>query len=68
MGGGYDITITGRNFASADSTNVFIGDAMNTICKIKTIASTVIVCTMPSMDSSYSAGTPVNVTVAGRVI
>jgi hypothetical protein len=32
LGGGYDITITGQNFASADSHTVFIGDAMNSIC------------------------------------
>ncbi len=68
MGGGYNVTITGRNFASADSTNVFVGDAMNNFCKIKTISSTVIICTMPSMDSSYNAGVAVNITVTGRVV
>lgn len=32
-GGGYDLTVTGRNFApSKGSTNVFIGTAMNSIC------------------------------------
>ena len=68
MGGGYDITITGRNFAGKDSTNVFVGDAMNSLCKIKTITSTTIVCTVPSMDSTYVIGTPVEVVVTGRAV
>lgn len=40
MGGGYNITITGLNFASLDSTNVFMGDALNSLCTILSITST----------------------------
>lgn len=68
MGGGYDITIKGRNFAGMDSTNVFVGDALNSLCKIKTITSTTIVCTVPSMDSSYIPKTAVEVVVTGRAV
>jgi hypothetical protein len=68
MGGGYNITITGRNFAPTTSTNVFIGDASDNICNIASITTTTIVCTLPFMDPSYDAGVPVNVTVAGRAV
>lgn len=68
MGGGYDITIKGRNFATIDSTNVFVGDALNSLCKIKTITSSTIVCTVPSMDNTYTSGTPVDVVVTGRAV
>lgn len=52
LGGGYTLTINGANFATAPgSTNVFIGDGMNSICKITTITSTKIECTVPQMNS-----------------
>lgn len=48
IGGGYDITINGLNFATAaGSTQVFIGDAKNSICKIVTATATAITCTVP---------------------
>ena len=31
-GGGYDLTITGENFAEEDSTHVLIGTAINSFC------------------------------------
>ena len=68
MGGGYNITIKGKNFAASDSTNVFIGGASDNICNILSINSTVIICKMPFMDPSYNSGSPVNVTVTGRAI
>jgi hypothetical protein len=68
MGGGYNINIVGRNFASIDSTNVFVGDAMNSLCSIISISSTNIVCSVPSMDSSYTPGVAVVVTVTGRAV
>lgn len=68
MGGGYNITITGKNFAGLDSTNVLIGGASDNICNILSINSTNIICTMPFMDPSYNSSTPVNVTVTGRAI
>lgn len=68
MGGGYNITITGKNFAGSDSTNVLIGDASDNICNILSINSTVIICKMPFMDPSYNSGSPVNVAVTGRAI
>lgn len=68
MGGGYNITISGLNFASNDSTNVFVGDAINSLCTIVSISSTTIVCTVPSMDDSYSAGVAVNVVVTARAV
>ena len=41
MGGGYSLTITGENLApSMGSNNVFIGDAMNSICKITAASHT----------------------------
>lgn len=68
MGGGFDITITGRNFATADSTNVFVGSAMNSLCTITSITATTIVCTLPPMDSTYTGGAPQNITVTGRAV
>ena len=68
MGGGYNITITGQNFAFNDSTNVFVGDALNSICTIVSITSTTIVCTVPTMDDSYSSGVSVNVVVTARAV
>lgn len=40
LGGGYNITITGKNFASPSSMNAFIGNAMNSICIIVSGTST----------------------------
>jgi len=68
MGGGYNLTITGRNFAGLDSTNAFVGTAMNSLCTILSITTTTIVCSVPSMDSSYIAGVPVPIVVTGRAI
>lgn len=67
MGGGYNITIAGRNFALT-STNVLIGNAPDNLCTIMSITSTEIICTMPFMDPTYSSGLPVNVTVTGRAV
>ena len=68
LGGGYDITITGRNFGSADSHTVFVGDAENTFCTIKSATATTIVCTVPRIDSSYTPESPVNIVVTGRLL
>lgn len=68
IGGGYDLTINGVNFATAaGSTQVFIGDAKNSICKITAISTTAITCTVPR-NVEYTPGTPVDVVVAGRII
>lgn len=49
-GGGYSLTITGLNFATAAGTSqVFIGNAKNSICTIVSATSTSIVCTVPRM-------------------
>lgn len=49
-GGGYNLTITGQNFATASGTNnVFIGTAKNSICNILSSSSTTIVCQVPRM-------------------
>lgn len=51
-GGGYNLTITGQNFATSDGTNnVFIGTAKNSICRILSFTSTSIVCQVPRMSS-----------------
>jgi hypothetical protein len=68
MGGGYNITISGQNFASLDSTNVFVGVALNSLCTIVSITPTTIVCTVPTMDDSYTAGVAVNVVVTARAV
>lgn len=68
LGGGYDITITGTNFGAADSHTVFVGDAENTVCPIKSATATTIVCTVPRMDSTYTPGTSVGVVVTGRLL
>ena len=69
-GGGYDLTITGRNFPTIiSSTQVFIGDAMNSICKISTIPdSNTIICTIPQMMDSYEVDETLQVLVAGRIL
>jgi hypothetical protein len=54
LGGGYDIVITGRNFANADSHKVFIGNAVNMVCVIKNATNTKITCTIPRIDSTYN--------------
>lgn len=69
IGGGYTMTITGSNFATASgSTQVFIGDGMNSICNILTVSSTTITCTVPQMISTYAVGNMHTVIVAGRLI
>jgi hypothetical protein len=69
LGGGYTLTINGANFATASgSTNVFIGDGMNSICKITSITSTKIECTVPQMNSEYLPGDQQTVLVTGRII
>lgn len=69
IGGGYNLTITGYNFATASGTNnVFIGDGMNSICSILSSTPTSIVCRMPRMLDSYTSGTPQGVVVTGRIL
>ena len=63
------MTINGFNFAtSAGTNNVFIGDAINSICKILSYNSTSIVCRVPRMMNDYTTGQPLNVVVTGRLI
>jgi hypothetical protein len=45
-----------------------VGDALNSLCTIVNISSTVIICAVPSMDSSYTAGVPVDVVVTARAV
>lgn len=68
LGGGYDITITGRNFGPADSHTVFVGTAENMVCTMKSATATTIVCTVPRIDSTYTPGSAVNVVVTGRLL
>lgn len=69
IGGGYNLTITGNNFApSAGTNNVFIGTAKNSICKVLTSTDTQIVCRVPRMMDDYTAGTALDVVVTGRII
>jgi hypothetical protein len=69
IGGGYMMTINGANFATASgSTQVFIGDGMNSLCLITSITATVIQCTVPIMNSNYVVGDPKTVLVTGRLI
>ena len=45
IGGGVDLVITGYNLQSSfKSTNVFIGNAVNNFCPIKSVSDTQIVC------------------------
>ena len=68
-GGGYNLTINGFNFAtSAGINNFFIGDALNSICKILSYTSTSIVCQVPRMMNDYRTGQLLNVVVTGKVI
>jgi hypothetical protein len=48
--------VEGKNFAGKDSMNVFVGEAMNSICVIVTINETAISCIAPRMDSTYAPG------------
>ena len=69
IGGGYNLTVTGYNFATASGTNnVFIGDAKNSICFVLASTPTSIVCRMPRMMNDYRAGTPLGVVVTGRIL
>lgn len=71
LGGGYDITITGYNMAeSFGSTNVFIGDEINSTCSVKSITDTTVVCTVPRMlgQQAENADTPLDVRVFGRLM
>ena len=69
IGGGYNLTVTGYNFATASGTNnVFIGDAKNSICVVLASTPTSIVCRMPRMMNDYRAGTPLGVVVTGRIL
>lgn len=69
IGGGYLLTISGANFAPAKgSTQVFIGDGVQSLCAIVTISTTVITCTVPPIDSTYLAGDIKTVLVTGRLI
>jgi hypothetical protein len=69
IGGGYNLTVTGYNFATATGTNnVFIGDAKNSICSVLTSTATSIVCRMPRMMDEYTAGTALDVVVTGRIL
>ena len=69
QGGGYNITITGRNFAPASgSSNVFVGTAMNSYCEITAITETSITCTVPRMKDEYNVEDQLDVVVTGRII
>lgn len=68
-GGGYNLTVTGTNFATSTGTNnVFIGDAKNSICKVLSSTATTIICQVPRMMSDYTTGQALNVVVTGRII
>ena len=57
MGGGYNLTIEGKNFATdANSNNAFIGTAKNSICSVLEANDTHLICEVPRMLSDYSAG------------
>jgi hypothetical protein len=69
IGGGYIMTINGANFATAPgSTQVFIGDGINSLCLITSITTATIQCTVPTMHSSYNMGDSKRVLVTGRLI
>lgn len=50
------------------SNNVFIGDGINSLCKIIEISSTEITCVIPRMHEDYLPGLPQEVVVTGRVL
>lgn len=69
LGGGYTLTISGSNFAPAKgSSQVFIGDGMNSMCEITAITPTEIQCTVPAMVKGYQAGDVHRVEVTGRLV
>jgi hypothetical protein len=74
IGGGYTMTITGKNFATASgTTQIFLGDRVgdngeNSLCSIQTITTTMITCTVPQMISGLKVGDNLGVVVAGRLI
>lgn len=69
IGGGYNLTITGNNFATATGTNnVFIGNAKNSICEVLSSTATIIVCRVPRMMPDYTANTALDVVVTGRIV
>lgn len=68
MGGGYNMIVTGSNFApEKNSNNVFIGDALNSICEVISSTETEIVCEVPQMHEDYSAGDSLEVVVTARI-
>jgi hypothetical protein len=68
LGGGYSLTITGSNFAPAlGSSQVFIGDGLNSMCTTTSRNSTQFNCTMPAMLSSYTAGDNQTVVITARI-
>lgn len=66
VGGGTEITITGINFINGD-TQVFIGDGVNMLCKIKTISNTQIVCVTPPSNGDSIYNSPVDIIVVERL-
>ena len=69
IGGGYNLTVTGYNFATATGTNnVFIGNSKNSICSVLTSSPTEIVCRMPRMAEDYTIDTALEVVVTGRIL
>ena len=69
MGGGYNLTITGDNFApDAGSNNAFIGTAKNSICSVLEANDTHLICEVPRMLDDYSAGDALEVVVTGRIL
>ena len=69
ISGGYQLTITGKNFAPAKgSTQVFIGDGLGSLCPITSISETQIKCRVPQMDSTYKSGDAQKILVTGRLI
>lgn len=68
-GGGYNLTVTGYNFAPTVGTNnVFIGDAKNSLCIVLSSTATSIVCRMPRMMDDYTVGQSLDVVVTGRIL
>jgi hypothetical protein len=68
LGGGYILTITGSNFSpNRGSTQVFVGDGMDSQCNIVSLTTTQIQCIVPIMSYDEKAGDPQTVVVTGRL-
>ena len=69
MGGGYNLTIVGKNFAEdAGSNNAFVGSAKNSICSVLEANDTHLICEVPRMLDDYNAGDVLEVAVTGRIL